>query len=240
VSVASYPNALFTWGADRQNEIDVDWAADANGPAAEILAIENTLGLNPQIEKQPIVGPNPIVYPSVDDRISATLDGTGIPVCSLGNSELMVPNTLNCSAATNYGVWNSYDNVAYDPFGMYNGTVVTIPASGWWRITIGQYWDWWSTGYHRCLWYVGDQWWRHDIWHWDFAGNQVGGWWFTNDDVGQQRYSHTSITWEGVLTQGTIMRVASENGCPHTPHRTWNQEFKAAFVRTVPSGTPAG
>lgn len=238
MTTPQYPGSTFYWGPDRQNEINVDFAADVNGPAAEIIAIEETLGVNPQIEKSPITG-NQITYPDVDTRISATLDGTGIPVCSLGNNELFVPNTLNLTAATNYGVWNAY-TANYDPFNMYNGSVVTIPVTGWWRIIVGQYWDWYSTGYHRCLWYVGNQWWRHDCWHWDFAGNQPGGWWYTNDEIGPQRYAHTSITWEGVLTAGTAMRVLSENGCPDTPHRTWNMEFKASFVRTVPSGTPAG
>jgi hypothetical protein len=240
VTVAQYPNAFFNWGPDRVNEVDVDWAADVNGPAAEIIAIENTLGINPQTEKQPVVGPAPIAYASVDARISATLNGTGIPVVSLGNDQLMVPNTLNLTAATSYGVWNSYSIVNYDPFGMYNGTVITLPATGWWRISAGQRWDWWSTGYHRLLWWVDDDWWDHDVWHWDFAGNQPGGWWFTDDDIGEQRWTHTSITWEGVLTKGKTMRVLSENGCPHTPHRTWNQWFKASWVRSVPAGTPAG
>lgn len=240
MTIAQYPNAFMNWGADRINEIDVDWAADVNGPAAEIIAVEKTLGVNPQIEKQPIVGPAPIVYDDVDDRISATLNGTGIPVVSLSNNETFIPNTFNCLAATHYGVWNSYSNVNYDPFGMYNGSVITIPATGWWRITTGQRWDWWSIGYHRLLWWVDDDWWDHDIWHWDFAGNVPGGWWWTVDGIGPQRWTQNTITWEGVLTEGKTMRVLSENGCPHTPHRAWNQWFKASFVRTVPPGTPAG
>ena len=238
MTTPDYPNSVYVWGADRLNEVDVDWAADVNGPAAEIISLEKTLGVNPQIEKAPILGTQ-ITYPNVDARISATLDGTGIPVVSLSNSEQYCPNTLNLTSATNYGVWNTY-NSNYDPFNMYNGSVVTIPATGWWRIIIGQYWDWWSTGYHRCAWYRGNQWWRHDMHHWDFAGNQRGGWWYTDDDIGEQRYAHTSINWEGVLLAGDNLRVLSENGCPHTPHRTWNMEFKASFVRTVPTGTPAG
>lgn len=232
---AKYPQGIFSWGPDRVDQEDVDYAEDVNSVAAEVTAVENTLGVAAQTEKNPIAG-NPVTYPSVDARISDNLAGNQLPVCILGNDELQVNNFQ--SAGSNYGVWNVYNNANFDPFNMYNGTDVTIPVLGLWRITIGQQWDWWSTGYHGCYFYLNDYYFRQDIWHWDFAGNYFGGWWWTVDNI--QRPGSTKITWEGILGKGDRIQVLSENGCPHTPHRTFDQEFKAVFVREVPIGTPTG
>jgi hypothetical protein len=231
----TYPSGVFSWGTDRVDYESIDLAEDANSLAAEVVALESTLGTDAQTESSPVAG-NPVSYATVDARISDNLAGNQLPVCILGNPSLQVPNFQ--SAGTNYGAWNTYSNVNFDPFNMYNGTDVTIPALGLWRITIGQQWDWWSTGYHACYFYLNNNYFRQDIWHWDFAGNSPGGWWYTVDDI--PRPGSNKITWEGILGEGDRIQVLSENGCPDTPHRTFDQEFKAVFVRSVPLGTPTG
>lgn len=233
MTAALYPKGVFNWGNDRIDGVDVDWADDQNSLAAEVVALENSVGEMPMVGAT-IIGPD-ITYQSMSARLTADEEGLNIPVISLGQDELFVDNFQG--AGSYYGQWNTYNDQVYDPYGMYNGVDVTIPVLGWWRVIIGQYWDWWSTGYHRMSFFVDEVFWRHDVWHWDFAGNYPGGWWML-DDI--QRPTHTSIAWEGVLNAGQRIRVLSENGCPHTPHRAYGADFKASFVRKVPVGTPAG
>lgn len=242
MTIAAYPNAIFNWGTDRVDEIDVDWAEDVNSLAADLTAVEVTLGDNPQNEPYlPIdstgfnnAGPD---FSTVTQRISAVTNGTMIPVVSLSFDELYIPSTFYCGAGTHYGFWNTWE-VAYDPFECYNGTDITCPASGWWIISSGQWWDYWTTGYHRHSFWCEGNFYRHDFWSWDFPGNRRGGCWWTNDFV--QRPTYTNTTWQGVILEGQRMQILSENGCPDTPHRAFNGDFKATWVRSVPPGTPAG
>jgi len=127
--------------------------------------------------------------------------------------------------------------VDYDPFSMYNGADVTIPADGWYIVSIAQTWDWWSTGYHGHWFWVDDQYYRHHHWFWDFPGNYEGGYWYRS--TAEQRPATTHIDWQGVLKQGQRLRSLSENGCPHTPHQTYNMSFAISFVRSVAPGTPS-
>jgi hypothetical protein len=78
--------------------------------------------------------------------------------------------------------------------------------------------------------FINDVWFRSCIpWHWDFAGNDFFGWW--QGGIGELRPGHTTITHQGVLQAGDRIRISSENGCPHTPHRCFNMDFAASFQR---------
>lgn len=249
-----FPAGIFNWGTDRIDELDIDFAIDVNGPAAEVMSIESTLGVMPQVEKHPINGGSPITYATVDARISAMQQGI-LPYISLTFDEAFVPN--NCGAGTYYGQWNTYD-VAVDPFGMYNGNDVTVPVTGWYITTINQDWDYWTTGYHRCSFWcsrpgfgdeepfglfpnIGYNFFCDHIWHWDFAQNFPGGWWWPDYHVQPvARSGHNNVTWQGVLTAGSRMSVLSENGTPHTPHRVSNGSFKAVCTQRLPDTTPFG
>ena len=46
---AVYPNGYFTW-TDRIDEVDIDYAEDINAVADDLSAVENTLGLLPQVQ----------------------------------------------------------------------------------------------------------------------------------------------------------------------------------------------
>jgi hypothetical protein len=242
MTIASYPNAQFSWGTDRVDGITVDWANDVNSLAAEVVAVEGAVGDNPQNEPYlpadstgfNAAGPN---FSSASQRMSAITNGTMTPVVSLSFDELYIPNTFSCGPGTQYGFWNNWDR-RYDPWNCYNGVDITCPASGWWIVSSGQWWDWYSTGYHRHSFWCGGDFYRHDFWDWDFDGNRYGGYWWTNDYV--QRPTFTSFTWQGVILAGQRMQILSENGTPHTPHRTYNGDFKATWIRSVPPGTPAG
>ena len=71
---AIFPGGTFSW-TNRIDDESVVFSNDVNSLAAEIIATETTLGVNPQIEKHPIIGTSPINYASVDARISDTLAG---------------------------------------------------------------------------------------------------------------------------------------------------------------------
>jgi hypothetical protein len=228
---AIYPQSIVTW-TDRQDEIDNIWANDPNSIAAETVAIESVLGVQPNIEKDPLSGP-PVTYPTVDARISAVARGQNLPFVSLQNQESLIDN--NQGIGTQFGVWNTYNEI-YDPFKMYNGFDVTIPMDGWWIITINQHWDWWSTGYHGVNFWVDTVFRGHNYWFWDFPWNGVEEFW--QGSIGDQRPANTTITWQGPLKDGQRIRALSENGSPHTPHRTYNMELKAACIRELPSNAP--
>lgn len=232
---AVFPNSLASW-TDRRDELDVVFANDPNSIAAEVAAVELALGTNPHVEKNPIIpGPSgTVVYNNVDARISDVLNGGQIPVCYLTSDEQLVHN--NQPAGANYGEWNSYGAQNVDPFNMYNGVDITIPVSGWWHVNMSQYWDWWSTGYHGMWFWVDGFFHRNHHWQWDFPGNELGGYWYR--DVFTQRPTTTHIEWEGPLQAGQRIRVLSENGCPHTPHRAYNMSFAASFVRKLNVADP--
>src|ERR1039458_2619287 len=128
MTIAAFSNAIYSWGTDRVDGIDIDWANDVNSLAAEVTATESALGENPQTEPYlpgatsfNVAGPN---FSSASQRMSALANGTMTPVVSLAFDELHIPNTFNCGPGTHYGFWNSWDRV-YDPFECYNGTDIT-------------------------------------------------------------------------------------------------------------------
>lgn len=222
-----FPKGIATW-SDKQDEIDVVFAADPNELAADLLSVETTFGVMPQVEKAPITG-LPVTYETVDARISDLLAHRQMPVVSLNSDEQFIHNFQG--PGTFFGEWNTYDEV-FDPFEMYNGADVTIPVTGWWTVTVGQFWDWFSTGYHACHFFLNDIWFRASpLWHWDFAGNTIDGWW--QGGIGEQRPGHTTITHQGKLNAGDRIRILSENGCPHTPHRAFQMDFQASFQRII-------
>lgn len=229
---AIFPQSIAAW-TDRIDEIDTVWANDPNSIAAEVGAIESVLGVMPQVEKFPITGTGTIAYDSVDARLSDMVAGSHIPVMSLSSPEQHINNWRGAGAE--YGEWNTY-GVDYDPFGMYNGTDVTIPADGWYSVSIAQTWEWWSTGYHGHWFWIDNRYYRHHHWHWDFHGNEEGGWWYRSQS--EQRSATTNIDWQGILHKGQRLRALSENGCPHTPHRTFDMSFAISFVRSVASNAP--
>lgn len=267
MTVAIFPQSIVSW-TDRIDELNTVFADDPNSLAAEIGAIENALGVLPAVEKYPIIASSPvaqpligtsgvssgntIVYSSVDARLSDMLNGNQLPVCALSSPQQAIPNWQ--STGQNYGVWNNY-TVDFDPFGMYNGTDITIPADGWWHFSAAQSWEWWSTGYNGMWQWIDNYYYRHHHWFWDYPGNQIvyaqplGGpatvsspavpianYWYK---PGELRPAITSVDWQGVLKAGQRIRVLSENGCPDTPHTTFDMSCQISYVRSVPSNIPS-
>ena len=141
-----------------------------------------------------------------------------------------VPNWLGIGS--NFGQWNIY-SAAYDPFAFFNGSDITIPNDGWYRVAAGQAWSWWSIGYNMLSVYSGTTLLQQSKWDWDFTGNVPTGQWQAGN--GTQRPGDTHVAWEGRLYAGSRIRVLSENGTSNPLQPVANLWLKVAFVATIPS-----
>ena len=247
---AVYPNGIFPW-SDRVDQQNIVFAQDPNSLAAEVEAIETTIGTTPNIEPNPPQGGTPLVYPSISARISDAMDNAQLPVVSLGNSSFTCPNN-------NAGILFPWF-VHFDPFNCYNGTDITAPAAGWWIVTATTNWSWWGDGYSHhmlCLNGFGNIL-HEEFLDWEFSGNTVpinpsfvesGGeiipvpqgtpfsfiqprWWQFG-----KRPRRTTVTWQGLLNKGDRLSVLGENGTSNPGHNLNNMSFKAIMIKTV-SGT---
>lgn len=220
---AIYPKGVVPW-VPRKDLVNVVYAADPNTIAAEVGAIETTLGTNPQKETAPPVG-STVVYSTVSGRIHAAVVGSLLPVCTLSNNSFTVSN----SAAT--GSFNTY-NVLDDGFGYYNGSDITAQADGWYILSAEERVDWWSSGYMHVTLYIGNTWISDDHWSWDFPENGHGGRWNGRNHV-------MSTVWQGVVHKGQRIRVKTENGTGRANIGVSDAFLRASFIRQV-SANQAG
>lgn len=219
-----FPKALKTW-TDRVDEIDTVWANDPNQLAAEIISVESTLGVMPQVENSPYTG-NPVTYGSVSSRISDVLAGTLQPYCSLTVDNFQVYN--NQGAGSGYGQYVSF-NKNYDPNGCYNGSDMTVPATGLYIINGWQSWEWHSSGFlHHSL-YINGVWNAGDMWKWGFATSGP-------EYYSSNRFATTNFAWMGVIPKGQRLRVVAENGTSKNPYRVANSWLRLYCLRKMPSG----
>lgn len=215
---AVYPNGIVPWSPRVDNQ-DTIYAKDPNTLAAEIQAVEGALGANPHIEKTRPTGGS-VKYTNVDARMHDLLVGGQKPVVYLSN-----PNTFYVKASSDNigakgvptiggvpGYVNAY-RVSYDPFGYYNGNDITIKATGWYSIWLGQRIYWWSSGVAQLfLLYSGASGEAgvaaeiaSDFWTWDFPANKSGGVWI-------KRNKFMRATWEGPLQKGQRIYGVTWNG----------------------------
>jgi hypothetical protein len=221
---AIFPKATFSWGTDRVDNQDIVFANDPNSLAAEVGAIETTVGAMPQVEKSPFVG-NPVTYGSVDARISDVAAGNLNPYCSISVSNFFVFN--NQGPGSRWGHFNTFSKV-FDPFGYYNGTDITIQASGLYIITGAQQWNWHDSGYLFHSLYLAGLWSAGHRWDWSaFAGSGPGA--FEND-----RFANTGWTWMGALAAGTRVQVVSENGTSFNSYPVGSSYVKLYCLRKLP------
>jgi hypothetical protein len=220
--MAIFPNSILSW-TNRVDQVNVIWANDPNTLAAEIIAIENTLGVTPQVEENPYAG-NPITYNSVGARISDVLAGNQMPYCSVSVSQDAVYN--NQGPGTFFGHVNTFQKI-YDPFGFYNGSDITIQASGLYLITGSQQWGWHDSGYLRHSLYCGGVWFAGMRWDWNFAD-------FGPAFYEPSRPANTSFTWLGPLAAGTRVQVISENGTSFNPFPISNSWMRLYCLRKLP------
>lgn len=209
---------------DRIDQIDVVWANDPNSLAAEIIAIENTLGAMPQVEKDPYVG-NPVSYATVDARISDTLAGTLHPYASISSNSFYSYNTDRWGGGRR-GHLNTYNKV-YDPYGFYNGWDITVPVSGLYLIFGQQTWEWHDSGYcfHHC--YVNDNWCCGHRWDWDFASSGPGYY----DPDRQLTTAYSALI---PIAAGQRVQSVSENGTSRNPYFISSSYLRIYCLRMLP------
>lgn len=220
---AVFPKSIVPW-TDRIDQVDVVWAADPNSLAAEIIAIENVLGVMPQVEKAPYIG-NTVSYASMDARISDVLAGTLHPYVELNQRDFYCHNDERWHGFNGHG--NSYNRV-YDSHGFYNGTDITVGVSGLYLITAQQTWEWHDSGYcfHHC--YIDDDWRSGHRWDWDFAREGPGRY-------DPDRLLTTSITFLGPVTAGKRVSIVSENGTSRNPYHVISSNMRAYCLRKLPT-----
>lgn len=220
---AVYPNTNFTW-RDRIDNVDPVFANDVNSIVDEVIAIEQTAGTNPQQEKQPIIGTTPVNYASIDARISATLQGTLKPVVELSC------NNLPCKSGEL--IFNSY-RARFDPFRMYNGNDVVVPADGWWIISATQEWEQpfgFETGFSTCGLFLNGAFLHHHVWRWDFPNRGLWPFGFPIGTIGTN-----TLTWQGLLHRGDRFQIGSNNGTFFEPHHILTGDLKACWIRSADS-----
>jgi hypothetical protein len=217
-----YPKSVVPW-TDRVDQQDVIFAKDPNSLAAEIIALENTLGTMPHRESAPYAG-SAVTYASVGARISDVLAGSLHPYCSLTATNFSVFN--NQGPGTKFGQYNVFRK-NYDPFGYYNGSDITIQASGLYIVQGVQSWAWNSSGYIRQDLVIGNTWMAGDMWQWNFAGSGPGN--YQNN-----RNATTNFTWIGGIPAGQRVRVLSENGTSKNPYPVVDSWFRVYCLRKLP------
>lgn len=218
-----YPNGIVPW-VNRVDLVNTIYAIDPNTLAAEIVALEGTIGVNPQIESAPPVG-NAVNYSTFGARVHDVLMGSQLPVCTVMNSSFTVPTSGE------YGTNNSYPNAIYDPFSMTNGSGITVKATGWYVVTAQQIVDRFSSGYAHIVLNVTSGEVCDDFWNWDFPANGSGGQW--------NGRGHTmSCTWQGAIQAGQRIWVSTENGVG-SPMGCRNAYLRASYKRTLPPGQQA-
>lgn len=132
-----YPNGALQW-TNRVNNTDIVWAADPNSLAAEISAIEQYVGTNPQTEKNPPLASMTTSFASMDARLSATARGDFLPYSVLNATY----SGVGMSTPAGYKKFLSYGTTtSNDPYSMYNGTDLTLPCTGLWAIDANIDWD---------------------------------------------------------------------------------------------------
>lgn len=246
-----FPGGIANW-TDRIDQVNRVFAVDTNTLASEMISIEKTLGINPQIEKKPPVGTT-VTYTSTDARISDAMRNAQMPVVLLTRDHLDMNNVSGA-------VLNTY-NASYDPAKSYNGTDITIPANGWWIVTSEQTWNWWNDGFsHHALTFNGlnnivDE----DLIDWEFSGNiklttpnQITNQGEQNFPGGfnpggpprwlqyGKRSRTTKVAWQGLCHKGDRFSVFSENGTSHASHRAFALELKASMIRSVSGNFVSG
>ena len=209
---------------DRIDLINVVYANDPNSLAAEIVSIENTLGVMPQVEKSPYLG-NPVTYSTVDARISDTLAGTLHPYVELNATDFYCHNDERWNG--NWGHRNVFNRV-YDEYNCYNGTDITIPCSGLWYITGQQTWEWHDSGYciHHC--YINNNWRCGHRWDWNFGSAGPS-------HYDPTRYLTTYWSTLSPIPAGQPVNIISENGTSRNPYHVISSNVRAYCLRKLPT-----
>jgi hypothetical protein len=230
--MSTYPKGIETW-VNRIDDVNIVFAADPNSLAAEIIAIEQNVGTMPAVESKPPVG-KPVSYTSMSARLTDTLLGNQKPFVDLAAG---LGKVAYGSAGDGHGQFLSFSK-NYDPFNYYNGSDITIQASGVYAIDHYMTWSYQTNGYVASYVYINNVNSKGDLWHWsDFAVDSPAQFNYAG------RWGTTAVTFSNIaLQKGTRLRVVAENGTATNPVQIENAFLRCQFLRAIPGGvgTEAG
>ena len=228
---AVYPNGIVQW-VPRIDEVNVVYANDPNTLAVEIQAVEATVGTTPQVESGPPAG-SPVTYATLSSRVTAANNNAELPYVSLVNQPGFFINQ-------GQQVFNRYSNQEADPYGMWNGTDLTIACNGWWAIHADQKWNQHGNNFRGgnvLFLYLNGTWIDADIWDWsaNFGNTQYN--YATNIFASN---GFTRIAWQGQLHKGDRIQILSANStfCPGI--QITNMTLKAFCHRTISTSFLSG
>ncbi|MEU4534293.1 hypothetical protein AB0G15_05415 [Streptosporangium sp. NPDC023825] len=214
---ASYPNAYRQWTTKR-NYLDIVWAEHMNSVQDETSAIQQTLGIVPQIAtaNPGMVNPN---HGTVAARIQHVARGEQIPIFRGSTRD----------ATVTPGVWvRPTLRADDDPFSMSTGTGIKINESGLWQITLKC--DWKSvpaTVQHQAA----------RLLRLEINGDDVG---VRNviEEIPQNRAAlHNHLTWTENLAKNTTISMGVRTNTGGSPGELiYNAYMRVHMVRCHPPG----
>lgn len=218
----TYPSGILPWvnRIDQQNTV---YANDSNTLAADLIAVESTLGTNPQIELAPPVG-SKVTYQNVSARIHDVQMGNQLPVVSLFNTQYVVKRANGNPIRVAY-------NKLLDDFGFHNGTDITVQASGWYIVTIEHVHEWSASGWFDLRFILNGSLKGKHRWNWDFPENNVRVPGFSPDPTPQ------TYTYQGPLNKGDRLSVQNVNNTGKSIITVSQAYLRLCFIRALPAGT---
>ncbi|MFE2101071.1 hypothetical protein [Streptomyces sp. NPDC059468] len=181
---AVYPKQYKSFTVHKNLVEDID-ASHVNNLQDEVLAVQQTLGINPHQDVTLKMKTN--TWASVGARMSAIQRGQGTPAVFLQKSADAVPRPSTGTKTKTI----SFPRPSYDPEGLWNGSTITANRTGWWIITARAKWVNW-TPYNKSP-YTDRE---IDIW---VGGQQVA----TVDNLpSPDGNTHQMITYQNWVTAG--------------------------------------
>jgi hypothetical protein len=239
--MASYPTAVFS-GVHSTNGETI-YAADPNTISSELSEVEAILGLNPQIESQPVTGA-PVNYGTLSSRVSAAMRNTTHPYVDLqltkpGNASnaFTVGHFTNGQSGTlDYAKFNPPYGIAYQPpyanalTSYVTSGYITIRDTGLWYVDVSQVWQAMETpqGYVKIFLNIDGNLVRESIFNYgqfQTGGSNAYGETYAN----QNGYTHTSFL--GVIKAGATVRVMSGNSTPIDHINVLSSTLRAYMLR---------
>lgn len=221
-----FPKGLFSW-TNKIDQQNIDYANDPNSLAAEVISIETTMGVQPQVEKNTPAG-GTATYATVDARITDTLAGTFRPVCELVG--------YGQNVATGQSVYNTFID-QFDPYNCFNGRDITIPCNGWWLVTGNNIWNdpFLDVGFSYMEMQINANPVKAHCWRWDRPNFSL---WPIQSGAAASGFNE--VVWQGLLHKNDRVSIFSTNGTYRNPHVIANYDLKASFVRSVSGSFTSG
>jgi hypothetical protein len=191
---AVYPHQYKTFTTHKNLVEDID-ASHVNNLQDEVLAMQQTLGINPHQDTTLKMKTNK--WASVAARLDSIQRGKGIPVCYMTKtSHTFKPvKTHISSAAERVPIPFPRPSATNDPEGIFNGSSVTANRTGWWI----------ASAYCRGTILLEDP----ERW----LGIAVGGSRVVCHTVTHNfnGYSHTTAFWQGPVSAGKKIEMIERN-----------------------------